>query len=35
LLGDGDAEDSYAALATQIHKAGITISTTARPARAR
>jgi hypothetical protein len=29
LLGDGDAEDSYTALATQIHKAGITISTVA------
>jgi uncharacterized membrane protein len=29
LLGDGDAEDSYAALVTRIHKAGITISTVA------
>jgi hypothetical protein len=29
LLGDGDAEDSYSALVTQIHKADITISTVA------
>jgi hypothetical protein len=29
LLGDGDAEDSYYPLVTQIHKAGITISTVA------
>src|ERR671936_216414 len=29
LLGDGDAEDSYSALVTRIHKAGITISTVA------
>ena len=29
VLGDGDAEDSYYPLVTQIRKAGITISTVA------
>jgi hypothetical protein len=29
LLGDGDAEESYYPLVTQIHEAGITISTVA------
>jgi hypothetical protein len=29
VLGDGDAENSYSALVTRIHKAGITISTVA------
>jgi hypothetical protein len=29
VLGDGDAEDSYAALVTQSHKAGVIISAVA------
>jgi hypothetical protein len=29
VLGDGEAEDSYSALVTQVRKAGITITTVA------